>query len=83
MDQNASTFLIVKFYLHKRIIQTFVYHYEHYKLQAELLMRKMMCCLGIAWCNSDHTNDDTQSALTDDYESTKLLLVSLFLIKVL
>ena len=60
-----------------------MYHYEHYKLQAELLMRKMMCCLGVAWCNSDHTNDDTQSALTDDYESTKLLLVSLFLIKVL
>jgi len=44
--------------------------------EAELLMRKMMCCLGVGWCNSDHTNDDTQSALTDDYESTKLLLVT-------
>jgi len=44
--------------------------------EAELLMRKMMCCLGVAWCNTDHTSDDTQSALTDDYESTKLLLVT-------
>ena len=39
-------------------------------------MRKMMCCLGVSWSNSDHTNDDSQSALTDDYDTTKLLLVS-------
>jgi len=44
--------------------------------EAELLMRKMMCCLGVSWSNSDHTNDDSQSALTDDYDTTKLLLVT-------
>ena len=45
-------------------------------------MRKMMCCLGVSWSNSDHTNDDSQSALTDDYDTTKLLLVSI-LVKII
>jgi len=44
--------------------------------EAELLMRKLMACLGVAWSHSDQSADDNSSTCVEDYTSSSLLLVS-------